>query len=70
MQFPSSMLYAQTYAFDPHANTWIAYAAMPAPRAGHAAAVSGGIVYVMGGMSTTGILATVEAYDPATNTWR
>jgi hypothetical protein len=33
------------------------------------AAVYGGKIYVFGGLSNTTKLATVERYDPGTNTW-
>ncbi|HAW71767.1 MAG TPA: hypothetical protein DHD79_08780 [Firmicutes bacterium] len=44
-------------------------APMPTPRKGLAAVAVGGKVYAIGGMNHTGILDTVEAYDPSTNTW-
>jgi hypothetical protein len=58
--------------------TWTTLAAMPTPRAAFAA-VTGldGRIYAIGGLRhgnrevdlPSTILATVEAYDPATNTW-
>jgi N-acetylneuraminic acid mutarotase len=43
---------------------------MPTPRLSAAAAVLGGKIYVLGGISKQGkAVATVEAYDPATDTW-
>jgi N-acetylneuraminic acid mutarotase len=43
---------------------------MPTPRLSAAAAVLGGKIYVVGGISRQGrAVATVEAYDPATDTW-
>ncbi len=44
---------------------------MPTPRSSVSVAVVGGLVYVMGGESFPSgqALATVEAYDPRTDTW-
>ncbi|PYS98595.1 MAG: hypothetical protein DMF63_15480 [Acidobacteria bacterium] len=42
---------------------------MPTPRSGAAVAVVDGIIYVMGGGGVSGALSTVEAYDPATDSW-
>jgi N-acetylneuraminic acid mutarotase len=41
---------------------------MPTPREGLATRVDNGILYAVGGYNG-GPLNTVEAYDPATNTW-
>jgi N-acetylneuraminic acid mutarotase len=48
--------------------TWSTKAPMPTPRYGHGVGVVNGIVYAVGGYSTS-YLNTVEAYDPSTNTW-
>jgi len=64
-------------AYDPATNTWAAKASMPTPRFSASAGVINGTLYVVGGYSNAGIippntspyLATVEAYDPTTNTW-
>jgi hypothetical protein len=42
---------------------------MPTARNGCAAAAVNGIIYVAGGYSSSGITATVEAYNPATDSW-
>ena len=43
---------------------------MPTPRMNPAAAVVGGKIYVLGGISRQGLaVATVEEYDPATDSW-
>ncbi len=60
--------------YDPAINTWSARASMSGPRAELAAAVVNNTIYVLGGNAATGggpsvPLATVEAYDPATDTW-
>jgi hypothetical protein len=65
--------------YDPVANVWTncapapTCAPMPTARfAFGAVAASNGKIYVIGGAkdsSSTGTVATVEEYDPATNTW-
>jgi hypothetical protein len=47
---------------------WAARASMPTARFAPGVAVVNGILYAVGGGSLNN-LATVEAYDPATNTW-
>jgi N-acetylneuraminic acid mutarotase len=43
---------------------------MPAARWGHVAAAVDGIIYAIGGMNAGGAdVSTVEAYEPATDTW-
>jgi N-acetylneuraminic acid mutarotase len=72
------------WEYDPTADTWKALAPMPTKRGSPVAAVVNGKIYVIGGASTHPgssepavhparphrALATVEEYDPATNTWR
>lgn len=55
--------------YDPLSNTWASKAPMPTSRAGAAAGVLTGKVYVLGGGTGSGIFSTVEAYDPASNSW-
>ena len=60
-------------AYDPATDTWATRAPMTTPR-GHLAAVTGpdGLIYAIGGMTDLtprSALATVETYDPATDTW-
>jgi len=61
--------------FDPATNTWSTKSPMPTARRWAAAAVIGNAIYVVGGCSVscyydgTGSLATVERYDPASDTW-
>lgn len=61
-------------AFDPVANSWAALAPMPTLRNGIATGVINGRLYVAGGWGSGGCpcvdLATVESYDPVSNTWR
>ena len=49
--------------------TWSAKAPMPTARTWISAAAYGGSVYVFGGLSNTTKLATVERYNPGTNSW-
>ena len=49
--------------------TWTKVMDMPTPRAGHAAAVVKGKIYVIGGATTKEVLSSVEEYDPMTSTW-
>jgi N-acetylneuraminic acid mutarotase len=72
--------YASVDAFDSAANQWTSKAGMSTARWGHGAAAVGGILYVVGGWANLqyvggyswvyGVTNSVEAYDPATNTWR
>lgn len=59
--------------YDPATDTWTAKASMPTPRLFLDVAVaSNGKIYAIGGRGPTvwsGQLATVEEYDPATDTW-
>ncbi len=48
---------------------WSLKASMLTARHGHAAGVVSGVVYAIGGFNSSGALATVEAYDPATDSW-
>ena len=49
-------------------NTWAGKASMPNTRAIHAMGVVNGILYAVGGFNGN-YLATMEAYDPATDIW-
>ena len=60
--------------YNPATNSWTTAAPMNTPRVGLAAAVSGGKIYAFGGYGkppgyTARYLVTVEAYDPASNSW-
>jgi len=51
-------------------NSWITQAPMPTARYGLVAAFANGLIYAIGGANGAGTaLATVEAYNPTTNTW-
>lgn len=72
------------WEYDPIADSWKALAPMPTKRGAAGAAVANGKIYVVGGANSLpgvnengihparphNVLATVEEYDPATNTWR
>ncbi|ORB28010.1 serine/threonine-protein kinase [Mycolicibacterium parafortuitum] len=49
---------------------WTPAAPLPTPRQLLAAASDGKLVYALGGTNGTADLATVEAYDPAADTWK
>jgi len=73
-----------SWEYDPAADSWKALAPMPTKRGAAGAAVANGKIYVVGGANSLSgvtengihparpinVLATVEEYDPATNTWR
>jgi N-acetylneuraminic acid mutarotase len=61
-------------AYDPVSDTWTRKSALPTRRDFAAAAGVNGILYVIGGRVLNAdyslrALATVDAYDPVTNTW-
>jgi N-acetylneuraminic acid mutarotase len=59
--------------YNPATNTWAVRASMPTARLGLGlVAASNGKIYAIGGatdISQSSVLATVEEYDPLTNTW-
>ncbi len=59
--------------YDPTTNTWSRGAPLLEPRAGVAAVVARGCLYLIGGEGNEndprGIFENNEAYDPATDTW-
>lgn len=55
--------------YDVGTRTWSSVAPLPAPRGGHAAAVLGGRIHVIGGGNSQSTLADHSEYDPAANTW-
>jgi N-acetylneuraminic acid mutarotase len=58
------------WAYSPKTKTWSAMADMPTAREDTAAVVEKNIIYVIGGNDiNNNNLATVESYNPATNTW-
>ncbi len=60
--------------YDPAEDAWTRKAAMPTGRSGSAGAVVGDCLYVFGGEGNSsdpnGVFHQVEAYEPATDTWR
>ncbi len=48
---------------------WTSRASMPTARTRLAATVVNGKIYAIGGMNSGGLSATVEEYDPTTDTW-
>jgi N-acetylneuraminic acid mutarotase len=66
--------YSALEVYNPFTDTWVTKASMPTARTGLAVGVINGILYAVGGNAPVGVggvhvLSTVEAYDPATNTW-
>ena len=66
--------YDTVEAYDPKSDTWTTKAPMPTARGFMASAVMDGLIYVTGGFRTVGregteFLASVEVFDPKTNTW-
>jgi energy-converting hydrogenase Eha subunit A len=59
---------AVTFSATGDASFWTSHAALPTFRFVLGAAAANGLVYAVGGMNFED-MATVEAYDPATNTW-
>jgi N-acetylneuraminic acid mutarotase len=71
------------WEYDPAADTWKALAPLPTKRGAASAAVLDGKIYVTGGATSLAgvkengihprrphnVVATVDVYDPATNTW-
>lgn len=60
------------WAYNPSTKKWTGKAAMLTARNGTLAVVENGIIYVIGGNLGHGanFTATVESYNPATNTWK
>lgn len=60
-------------AYDPTGDSWTAKASMPTGREEPSGEVINGVLYVAGGHPSggfsSGAIAVLEAYDPATNTW-
>jgi len=64
----------EVQAYDPKTDAWTTKAPMPTPRWYLGAGVVNGFLYAVGGHMVISeydvvVLATVEAYDPKTNTW-
>jgi hypothetical protein len=59
--------------YDTHSDTWTQMADMPIKNWGLSAVAVNGKIYVLGGTTGTGlaspVYASVEVYDPQTNTW-
>jgi YVTN family beta-propeller protein len=64
-----ALVTSDVYEYNPATNTWAVKASMPTARMGAVAVTLNGLIYVMGGMSGSQKLQTVEVYNPANNTW-
>jgi DNA-binding CsgD family transcriptional regulator/N-acetylneuraminic acid mutarotase len=54
---------------DASASRWHTHAQMPTPRTGLAIAVHQDLIYAIGGVSSEGVSAKVEVYDPQADAW-
>lgn len=84
--FPAWQPIDNAWVYDPATDSWKALAPMPTPRGAGQAVALGGKLYVLGGAMSDKpgapgapiglgspdqlVVGTVEAYDPATNTWQ
>ena len=55
--------------YDPTSNTWTSLSPMSTNRGSTATTVMNGKIYVIGGEDGSGLLDTVEIYDPSTGNW-
>src|SRR5205814_2136905 len=65
---------ATVEAYDPAADKWTTKAPMPTARCRLAGGAGNGVLYALGGFEAEGraqggALATLDAYDPASDTW-
>jgi N-acetylneuraminic acid mutarotase len=60
---------AEVLVYDLASHAWSKAAPLPAPRGGHAAAVLGGKIHVIGGGNSQSTLADHSEFDPASNSW-
>jgi DNA-binding CsgD family transcriptional regulator/N-acetylneuraminic acid mutarotase len=58
-----------TVPVDPAKTRWHTRAQMPTPRTGLAVAAYEDLVYAIGGVSSGGVTAKVEVYDPEADSW-
>jgi N-acetylneuraminic acid mutarotase len=56
--------------YDTKSRRWSDAAPLPSPRGGHAVAVLGGSIHVVGGGNEVSTIADHDVFDPATGTWR
>ncbi len=69
-QYGEDTQYADVDVFDPATRAWTKAAPLQTPRMKAGACVIDGKIYVYGGQnSTSGLLDSLEIYDPAANSW-
>ena len=66
---PGRLFNRTVLVYDPEANAWTELTSMGTVRRSHTSAAIGGKLYVFGGQTSTRRIASVEAYDPISNTW-
>lgn len=62
-------VYNRVDVYTPLTNSWSTLAPMQSPRYRFAAALYHGMIYAIGGSDGTQAVASVEAYDPISDTW-
>jgi N-acetylneuraminic acid mutarotase len=65
----SSFIDGNTYEYDPAQDRWQAVARMPTPRGASGVAAIGNKIYVAGGLTAAGSIATFEAFDVVSRQW-
>ena len=63
-------VYNRADVYTPGTDSWAALAPMHSPRYRFAAVLYHEQIYAMGGSDGKGVVASVEAYDPASNAWQ
>ena len=68
--FDDSGIQATSYRYDIASNSWSTVGPMlVGTRDSAVARDADGLVYITGGMTSTGATAAVQQYNPTTNTW-
>jgi N-acetylneuraminic acid mutarotase len=60
----------RVHVWDTKTRRWSEAAPLPAPRGGHAAAMLGGRIHVLGGGNESSTLAQHTVFDPVADSWR
>jgi uncharacterized protein (TIGR03437 family) len=65
----TSFIDGNTYEYDPAADRWTTVGRMGAPRGASGVAAIGSTIYVAGGLTISGSVATFAAFDTTTKQW-